>query len=58
MNKLKYLTIFIILAVSLGLRGTPAFLINGQPELGARPFEHFQEGLNVLLKDRTAVPRP
>jgi protein-disulfide isomerase len=27
---------------SLGARGTPAFLINGQPLAGAQPFEVFQ----------------
>lgn len=28
---------------SLGVRGTPAFLINGKPLAGAQPFEVFQE---------------
>ena len=28
---------------SLGVRGTPAFLLNGQPVVGAQPFEVFQQ---------------
>ncbi len=28
---------------SLGVRGTPAFLINGRPLVGAQPFEVFQQ---------------
>lgn len=28
---------------SLGVRGTPAFLLNGQPLVGAQPFEVFQQ---------------
>ncbi len=30
-------------AQSLGVRGTPAFLINGRPVVGAQPFEVFQQ---------------
>ncbi len=28
---------------SLGVRGTPAFLVNGRPLVGAQPFEVFQQ---------------
>ena len=31
------------IARSLGVTSTPAFIINGQPVLGAQPFEVFQE---------------
>jgi len=27
----------------MGVRGTPAFLVNGQPVVGAQPFEVFQQ---------------
>lgn len=30
-------------AQQLGVRSTPAFLINGQPVVGAQPFETFQQ---------------
>jgi protein-disulfide isomerase len=30
-------------AQSLGVRGTPAFLVNGRPVVGAQPFEVFQQ---------------
>lgn len=34
-------------AQSLGVRSTPAFLVNGQPLLGALPFETFQEAIEA-----------
>jgi protein-disulfide isomerase len=34
---------------SLGVRGTPAFLINGQPLVGAQPFEAFQQVIEAEL---------
>ncbi len=37
-------------ASSLGVRSTPTFLINGQPVVGAQPFEIFQQTIESLLK--------
>jgi protein-disulfide isomerase len=37
------------LAQSLGVRGTPAFLVNGQPLVGAQPFEVFQQVIEAEL---------
>jgi len=37
-------------ASSLGVRSTPTFLINGQPLIGAQPFENFQQTIDSLLK--------
>jgi protein-disulfide isomerase len=37
------------LAQSLGVRGTPAFLVNGQPLVGAQPFEVFQQIIEAEL---------
>ena len=37
-------------AQSLGVRSTPAFLINGIPILGAQPFENFQEIIEQELE--------
>ena len=34
---------------SLGVRGTPAFLINGRPLVGAQPFQAFQEAIEAEL---------
>ena len=31
------------MTASLGIGGTPAFLINGEPVIGAQPFEVFQQ---------------
>lgn len=31
------------LAQSIGVRSTPSFLVNGQPVVGAQPFEQFQQ---------------
>ncbi len=36
-------------AQSLGVRGTPAFLVNGQPLVGAQPFEVFQQVIEAEL---------
>lgn len=36
-------------ALSLGLRGTPAFLINGQLLAGAQPFEVFQQVIEAEI---------
>ena len=37
------------LAQSIGVRSTPAFLINGQPLLGAQPFESFQTIIDQFI---------
>ena len=37
-------------ASSIGVRSTPTFLINGQPLIGAQPFEAFQPVIDSLLK--------
>jgi len=34
---------------SLGVRGTPAFLVNGRPLVGAQPFEVFQQIIEAEL---------
>jgi predicted DsbA family dithiol-disulfide isomerase len=34
---------------SIGVRGTPAFLINGRPLVGAQPFEAFQQAIEAEL---------
>jgi protein-disulfide isomerase len=36
-------------AMQLGFTGTPAFLINGQPLVGAQPFEIFEQAVESLL---------
>ena len=36
-------------AQSLGVRGTPAFLVNGRPLVGAQPFEVFQQAIEAEL---------
>jgi protein-disulfide isomerase len=36
-------------AMELGFNGTPAFLINGQPLVGAQPFEVFAQAIESLL---------
>ena len=38
------------MASSIGVRSTPTFLINGQPVVGAQPFEVFQQTIDSLLK--------
>ena len=35
----------------LGLRGTPAFFINGRPLIGAQPFEVFRLVIEEELKE-------
>ncbi len=36
-----------------GIRGTPTFFINGQPLLGAAPYEAFKELIEEALKEST-----
>ena len=36
-------------ARSLGVRSTPTFVLNGQPIVGAQPFEVFQQAIDALL---------
>jgi protein-disulfide isomerase len=36
-------------AASLGIRGTPSFLINGRPLIGAQPFEVFQQYIEAEI---------
>jgi protein-disulfide isomerase len=38
-------------AQELGFRGTPAFLINGQPVMGAQPFEVFEQAVEYLIAE-------
>jgi len=38
------------LAQSIGVTSTPAFIINGQPILGAQPFESFQQIIEADLQ--------
>ncbi len=35
---------------SLGVQSTPTFLVNGQPVIGAQPFEVFQQAIESFLK--------
>ncbi len=37
------------IAQSIGVSSTPAFLINGQPMLGAQPYESFQQVIDQFL---------
>ena len=37
-------------AKSLGVQSTPTFLVNGQPVIGAQPFEVFQQAIESFLK--------
>jgi protein-disulfide isomerase len=39
-------------AQQLGATSTPAFIINGQPMLGAQPFEVFQQLFDSLLAEQ------
>lgn len=41
------------IAQSIGVRSTPAFLINGTPMLGAQPFESFQQVIDQALAVET-----
>ncbi len=36
-------------AQSLGVTGTPAFLVNGRPVVGAQPFEVFEQAIEAEL---------
>ena len=36
-------------AQQIGVQSTPSFLINGQPVIGAQPFEAFQKLIDALL---------
>jgi protein-disulfide isomerase len=36
-------------AQSLGVTGTPAFLVNGRPLVGAQPFEVFEQAIEAEL---------
>jgi len=36
-------------AQQIGVQSTPSFLINGQPVIGAQPFEAFQQVIDALL---------
>jgi protein-disulfide isomerase len=36
-------------AQSLGVQSTPTFVLNGQPIVGAQPFEVFQQAIDALL---------
>ena len=36
----------------LGVRGTPTFLINGKPLVGAHPIENFREAIDAALRTR------
>jgi protein-disulfide isomerase len=35
---------------AIGIRGTPAFLVNGTPLMGAQPIEAFREAIREALK--------
>ncbi len=39
------------IARQIGVNSTPSFLINGQPFVGAQPFENFQKLIEALLKE-------
>jgi protein-disulfide isomerase len=39
-------------AQSIGVTGTPAFMINGRPLVGAQPFEVFQQVIEAELEGR------
>lgn len=38
-------------AKALGISGTPAFLVNGQPVVGAQPFEAFRSLFEAALEE-------
>ena len=38
----------------MGVRGTPAFLVNGTPLAGAYPFEAFEQIIESLLKENVS----
>jgi protein-disulfide isomerase len=39
-------------AQSIGVRSTPAFLVNGQPMMGAQPFTAFQQVIDGFLNGK------
>jgi protein-disulfide isomerase len=45
------------LAASLGLSGTPSFMINGQKIVGAQPVERFREVIDAELTETAALRR-
>jgi len=40
---------FSYIASQLGVRSTPSFLVNGQPIVGAQPFENFKKLIDQLV---------
>jgi protein-disulfide isomerase len=44
-------------AASIGMSGTPAFLLNGRYLSGAKPYEEFQKAINAELT-RLNIPIP
>ncbi len=36
---------------SLGVQSTPTFVINGQPVIGAQPYENFQQVIESILNE-------
>lgn len=46
------------LAASLGIRGTPAFVVGPYLVTGARPAEHFQRLIDMVLADKSTAPAP
>ncbi len=43
-------------ALSLGINGTPAFLINGEPVFGAQPYELFAQAVDTLIAEADVLP--
>ena len=43
-------------ALSLGISGTPAFLINGQPLFGSQPYEMFAQAIDQLIAETAVQP--
>jgi protein-disulfide isomerase len=41
---------------SLGVRGTPTFVVNGRPLVGAQPFEVFQQVIEAAIGESSAGP--
>ena len=41
-------------AGAIGFRGTPAFLINGQPLVGAQPYEVFEQVVEIITAEASA----
>jgi protein-disulfide isomerase len=39
---------------ALNLRGTPTFLVNGKPLVGAQPIEAFREAIRDALREAGA----